>query len=105
MKLATIFAASVAAETERHFSTGQYNTEHVDDWWNLYPKIPGNQITKLRTTTEPFFNAYFEGKPVAARYIQKRTRLQNDMESAAEDCTADRKRRNAAQEERFLCLF
>ena len=105
MKLATILAASVAAETERHFSTGVYNTEHVDDWWNLYPKIPEHQMTKLKTTTEPFFNAYFEGRPVAERYIKKWTRLQNDMESAAEDCSADRKRRNAAQEERFMKDF
>ena len=105
MKLATILAAAVAADTERHFSTGKYNTEHVDDWWNLYPKIPQQQMAKLRTTTEPFFNAYFAGKPVAERYIEKWTKLQNDMESAAEDCSAGRKRRNAAQEERFMKDF
>ena len=105
MKLATVLAATAAvAAEERHFST-EYNTDHVDDWWNLYPKIPEHQMTKLRTTTEPFFNAYFAGKNVAARYIKNWTTLQNDMEAAAADCSADRRKKRNAGEERFMKDF
>ena len=50
MKLATILAASVAAN-ERWFSTDKYQiSSNVDDWWYSGPKVPANQMNKMRST-------------------------------------------------------
>ena len=111
MKLATILAASVAANNERHFSTDKYSVaSSVDDWWYSGPKVPANQMAKMRSTTSKFFDAYFPGKRVRGRFGKKWQTLQNDMESAAEDCTfaakgGNRQRRSTGQEERFMNAF
>ena len=111
MKLATILAASVAAN-ERWFSTDKYQiSSNVDDWWYSGPKVPANQMNKMRSTASKFFDAYFPDRPVRARFGEKWAKLQNDMESAAEDCTFagkggnGRERRSTGQEERFMNAF
>merc|ERR1711990_65590 len=100
---ASILAASAFADT-RYFSTDSYSPD-VDDWWYLYPNIPANQMKKMRETTPVFFDAYFNEK-AAGRFSANWADLQDDMESAAADCTfTSRKRRNAGSDERFMNQF
>merc|ERR1711924_147018 len=114
MKLATILLASVAAD-ERFFSTDAYPSEEtlelVDSWWYSGPNVPANQMKKMKSTVPKFFDAYFPGRDVVGAFSQKWEKLQNDMESAAEDCTFalkganGRKRRSTGTEERFMNAF
>ena len=114
MKLATILLASVAAD-ERFFSTDAYPSEEtlalVDSWWYSGANVPANQMKKMKSTVPKFFDAYFPGRDVAERFSQKWEKLQNDMESAAEDCTFalkganGRNRRSTGTEERFMNAF
>ena len=113
MKLATILAASVAAD-ERFFSEDTYpsqqNIEAVDSWWYSGPNVPANQMKKMKSTVPLFFDAYFDAKDVAGRFTEKWVKLQADMESAAEDCTfagkgGNGRNRRDVNEERFMNAF
>ena len=113
MKLATILAASVAAD-ERFFSHDTYpsqqNLDMVDSWWYSGPNVPANQMNKMRSTVPKFFGAYFPDQ-AAARFSEKWEKLEDDMESAAADCTFalkganGRNRRSTGTEERFMNAF
>jgi len=114
MKLATILIASVAAD-ERFFSTDVYPSEEtlalIDSWWYNGPNVPANQMKKMKSTVPKFFDAYFPGRPVAKKFSDNWAKLQNDMESAAEDCTFSSKgankrdRRSTGTEERFMNAY
>merc|ERR1712156_1075174 len=98
MKLATILAASAAAspDSERFFST-EYTGGTAANWWYDYPGIPAGQMAKMR------------GSAPKDKFIRNWGKLQDDMESVAEDCTFadndDRRRRSNGQEERFMNAF
>merc|ERR1712223_1456579 len=110
MKLATILAASAAAspDSERFFST-EYTGGTTANWWYDYPGIPAGQMEKMREYTPKFWNAYFGGwaRFPRAQFLRNWGKLQDDMESVAEDCTFpdNRKRRSNGQEERFMNDF
>ena len=84
MKFATVIAASVAAQ-ERIFSTDKFDHDQFT-WWT--PNTGFNQMKKMRSTTGKFLDAYFPNAAgVRERFAEKWAKLQDDMESAAEDCT------------------
>ena len=119
MKLTAILTAqaAVSAQDERWFSDIYTVSPSVDVWWHNSPNVPANQMKKLRSTTGKFFYSYFPGKQrqdLRTRFGDKWAKLQDDMESAAEDCTfvykgangnRERSRRSNGQDERFMNAF
>ena len=107
MKFATVLVASATAQ-ERYFSTEKFDHDKFD-WWT--PSTGFNQMKKMRSTTGKFLDAYFPNAAgVRERYAEKWTKLQDDMESAAADCTfadkgANGRKRRDANEERFMNNF